>query len=764
MPEQGHDHLAIVGYSDPLSAAPGETVRFMVSSARERYRATAVRLIHGDDDPAGPGFKEEPVPGLVDCELPGRRQHLPLGSYVRVPGAIGMPEAFTIQAFVFATAPGSRLQGIAGRLVAEAGYALVLDDDGAPSLVLGAGAGRVQRVSTGVALDPRRWYFVSASVDAAAGTIVVHQRSVGGPPHARVDGARADATLEAVPADAVDAPFLVAALGAPPTAHFNGKIDSPRILGGAVEADDLDLLAAGLQPDELGISVIAAWDFSKDISSARVTDAGPHELHGEAVNAPLRAATGWNWSGDETCWSHAPEQYGAIHFHDDDLADACWDVDLELTLPAGTRSGVYALKLETDDGAVDRVPFVVRPPRGAPTAPVALLLPTLSYVVYANEHLSYQNPRTPPAFDGILDRLAPEDSYVRAERLLSCYDHHSDGSGVVYASWRRPLVTMRPLYDLALIDAPHQFSADLHLVDWLEESGQSYDVITDHDLHAEGLALLDGYRVVVSGSHPEYWTTAMLDALESYLGAGGRFMYLGGNGFCWVTAVDPERPYLAELRRGRTDGAIWESEPGQCFHSTTGELGGFWPRRGRGFRTVGVWFTAQGFDRSHPYRREAGSFDPRASWIFDGVGDEPIGDFGLVMGGAAGFEIDRLDAHAGSPPHALLLASAREGFSESYDGLAADWLQEPYQRALQEKLGPPGAGEAVQYARSAAGPSNPLVRSDMVFFETPHGGAVFSTGSIAWCGALSHNGYDNNVSRITGNVLRRFAADGEVSG
>ena len=46
----------------------------------------------------------------------------------------------------------------------------------------------------------------------------------------------------------------------------------------------------------------------------------------------------------------------------------------------------------------------------------------------------------------------------------------------------------------------------------------------------------------------------------------------------------------------------------------------------------------------------------------------------------------------------------------------------------------------------------------MVYFKTPNGGAVFSTGSIAWCGALSHDGYRNNVSRITDNVLRRFAS------
>ena len=54
------------------------------------------------------------------------------------------------------------------------------------------------------------------------------------------------------------------------------------------------------------------------------------------------------------------------------------------------------------------------------------------------------------------------------------------------------------------------------------------------------------------------------------------------------------------------------------------------------------------------------------------------------------------------------------------------------------------------------GSSSPLVRADMVFYETPAGGAVFSTSSIAWAGSLSHNNYDNNVSRITGNVLTRF--------
>ena len=54
------------------------------------------------------------------------------------------------------------------------------------------------------------------------------------------------------------------------------------------------------------------------------------------------------------------------------------------------------------------------------------------------------------------------------------------------------------------------------------------------------------------------------------------------------------------------------------------------------------------------------------------------------------------------------------------------------------------------------GTNNENVRADMVYFETQNGGAVFSVGSINWLGSLSHNGYENNVSAITENVLREF--------
>lgn len=101
---------------------------------------------------------------------------------------------------------------------------------------------------------------------------------------------------------------------------------------------------------------------------------------------------------------------------------------------------------------------------------------------------------------------------------------------------------MRPKYVMSALalgeGSPHQFNADLHLVDWLHHGGYACDVATDEDLHREGAALLARYQVILTGTHHEYWSQAMLDAMAGYLERGGRLMYLAGNGFYWVTELD----------------------------------------------------------------------------------------------------------------------------------------------------------------------------------------------------------------------------------
>ncbi|HEY4161646.1 MAG TPA: N,N-dimethylformamidase beta subunit family domain-containing protein, partial [Dongiaceae bacterium] len=328
--------------------------------------------------------------------------------------------------------------------------------------------------------------------------------------------------------------------------------------------------------------------------------------------------------------------------------------------------------------------------------------------------------------------------YEHPELGGSLYDRHADGSGVAYTSRLRPNLNCAPAYHSWLGghgSALYQYNADTHLFDWLDRKGVDYDLITDEDLHQDGFDLIRDYRVILTGTHPEYHSTAMWDAMKAWIDRGGRLMYLGANGWYWRIAFHETLPGVFELRRSEDGIRTWESMPGEYYHSFNGEYGGLWRRIGRAPNVIGgVGFIAQGFDLSGHYRRAADADNQRAAFIFQGVPEEIIGDFGLIGGGAAGIELDCITTELGSPPNMLRLASS-EGHT-------------PMMMLVNEEFGvvPPNLG----------GDLNPRVRADLAFGETPSGGAIFATGSIAWCGSLSHNNYDNNVSRITWNVLRRF--------
>ena len=125
------------------------------------------------------------------------------------------------------------------------------------------------------------------------------------------------------------------------------------------------------------------------------------------------------------------------------------------------------------------------------------------------------------------------------------------------------------------------FNPDTHILGWLEHAGIEYDVITDEDLHREGAPLLQRYRAVVMGTHPEYYTTPMWDGLRTFIARGlGRLAYLGGNGFIWRCAFSDEFPGDSELRRAEDGIRYRDEEPGEYDLEFTGEYGGLWRRLG----------------------------------------------------------------------------------------------------------------------------------------------------------------------------------------
>jgi hypothetical protein len=292
-------------------------------------------------------------------------------------------------------------------------------------------------------------------------------------------------------------------------------------------------------------------------------------LRAEGYNRPVRAQTGFNWTGRDDCFRLAPEQYGGIEFHDDAIIDCKWESTRRLVVPE-IRSGAYAFRLRTGDGRGMReeyIVFFVRPER--PTAPIVFLVPTGSYLAYANEHLSFDAEIMQPlAGQSPIVSEIDVELYQTAEFGLSLYDHHGDGAGVCYSSYRQPILNMRPKARMSSMGVTWQFPADLSIIAWLEHMGYAYDVVTDEDLHRDGVDLLKPYSVVLSGTHPEYVSEPILDAIEDYIADGGRFVYLGGNGFYWNVGYQKDEPWCMEVRKLNSGMRAWQARPGEYYLAT----------------------------------------------------------------------------------------------------------------------------------------------------------------------------------------------------
>ena len=158
----------------------------------------------------------------------------------------------------------------------------------------------------------------------------------------------------------------------------------------------------------------------------------------------------------------------------------------------------------------------------------------------------------------------------------SIYDVHRDHSGVLFSSYKRPLLNNRPDYVNWSGQRPRELSAELIGIGLLERLGINYDVLTDHDLHMKGVAALTPYTVLLTGCHPEYPSLRSYQAYEDFLKMGGNVMYLGGNGFYWRSETDSARPHRMEMRRGGAGVRTSWQQPGERHHSLNGAEGGLW--------------------------------------------------------------------------------------------------------------------------------------------------------------------------------------------
>ncbi|WP_052745091.1 N,N-dimethylformamidase beta subunit family domain-containing protein [Micromonospora sp. HK10] len=193
------------------------------------------------------------------------------------------------------------------------------------------------------------------------------------------------------------------------------------------------------------------------------------------------------------------------------LVSGCrWADRVQFPIPADCQPGLYAARLEGPDQLYRYVPFIVRPV--APTNRVAVLLPTFTYNAY--------------------NGWGGHNQYC------------TDWPGL------RPLTLRRPSTELNVDDPgmpDHTLYSDLLLMRWMSRQGFLFDCYDDVDLHASG-SWLSSYRVLVLGSHPEYWSEAMRQHLVNYQAGGGHIIYAGGNGIYERVRVDSGRTTVTYRR------------------------------------------------------------------------------------------------------------------------------------------------------------------------------------------------------------------------
>ncbi len=175
------------------------------------------------------------------------------------------------------------------------------------------------------------------------------------------------------------------------------------------------------------------------------------------------------------------------------LTTGCgWTPKVRFTVPTSWAPGLYAVRLHGPYGARRDVPFVVKP--ATPTNRIAVLLPTNTYHAYN-------------AWGGHSNYCTDLTGYRTLTLARPSRENATEATGHV----------------------EHTMWSDVLLLQWMSKQGLAHDCYTDTDLHATG-SWLSKYKVLVLGSHPEYWSDRMRQNLVNFMAGGGRLIYAGGNG------------------------------------------------------------------------------------------------------------------------------------------------------------------------------------------------------------------------------------------
>ncbi|MCU1352145.1 MAG: hypothetical protein JWM05_1354, partial [Acidimicrobiales bacterium] len=307
---------------------------------------------------------------------------------------------------------------------------------------------------------------------------------------------------------------------------------------------------------------------------------------------------------------------------------------------------------------------------------------------------------------------------------------------------------------------------ELPFIEWAEREGYAIDVVTNADLedHPELLAdRPDGYRLYLSVGHDEYWSAAMRDTVERFIGAGGNAAFLSGNTAFWqvrledATAEGPAATmvgYKGQLK----DDPVFDTD-------RSAELTSIWSDHLIGRpenHMTGVSFARGGYHRiGKAVGRGAGGYTVHRAdhWIFDGT-DVGYGDLLGADATIVGYECDGC---AFTYRDGLPVPTGEDGTPADFEIIgtapAAHFTHETATR-------PPGPGQPSElefiaarlFGRRDAASAQRIEHGHAVLgtYTSRGGGTVITSGSTDWAHGLG--GRDPQVEQITRNILDRLSS------
>lgn len=442
-------------------------------------------------------------------------------------------------------------------------------------------------------------------------------------------------------------------------------------------------------------------------------------------------------------------------------AEGCgWPVTFTLPIPAAWRSGFYEVTLHgagvNGPEALSQAFFVVRAPITA-KGKILLVLATNTYNAYNKwgghclytgaTHVSFHRPwergfvtRPVAAYDGRVAAVAP-DGDPEHHQLTNYLAEHKYPLWCASGGW-------------------HNW--ERRFVQWAEANGFQLDYAVNSDLefHPD---VLDGYALLVSMGHDEYWSWAMRDTIDAFVAQGGNHAIFSGNTSFWqVRYADAGRTMICYKGTARTHDPVMGT-------AEQSRLSDFWsnPLIGRPENlTTGLSFTRGGYVRvggGVPRSSGAYTIHRPEHWAFAGTGLKYGDQLGLGSY-VVGYEVDGC---AFTLENGLPVPTHEDNTPPDFTILATSPARLLSQTATYSEIpkaiwaDPDGPGDLEGVAMGLFGSTAPEQVAKIAHNHAVIGcftkgkGTVFNVGSTDWAYGLDHDGL---IQQVTANVLTRLAA------